>query len=137
MWFWDRAVLVTIRTGACVESKYQIKIQSMLEQWAIWTSQQSGAVRGYPREVPFYRMMRGASVSAPSIPDSIGEAVDGAVSKLCHVYPSEGEAIKLRYLEGNSHKTIGRALRVSETTAGDLIRSGERYIEGAIDPYGL
>jgi DNA-directed RNA polymerase specialized sigma24 family protein len=119
-----------------MESTYQIKIQSMLEQWALWTSQQSGEVKGYPREVPFYRMMRGASVSAPAVADSVGEAVDGAVSRLCQVYPPEGEAIKLRYLEGNSHKTIGRALRVSETTAGDLIRAGERYIEGAIDPYG-
>lgn len=120
-----------------MESTYRIKIQTMLEQWAIWQCQQNGEVRGYPREVPFYRMMRGASVSAPSIPDTIGEAVDGAVSKLSHAYPQEGEAIKLRYLEGNSHKTIGRTLRVSESTAGDLIRSGERYIEGAIDPYGL
>jgi DNA-directed RNA polymerase specialized sigma24 family protein len=119
-----------------MESTYRIKIQSMLEQWAIWQGQQSGEVKGYAREVPFYRLMRGASVSSPSIPDSIGEQVDGAVSKLCHAWPQEGEAIKLRYLEGSSHKTIGRALRVSETTAGDLIRSGERYIEGAIDPYG-
>ena len=119
-----------------MESTYQVKIQTMLEQWAKWQGQQSGEVKGFPREVPFYRMMRGASVSAPSIPDSVGEVVDGAVSRLCHVYPQEGEAIKLRYLEGNSHKTIGRALRVSETTAGDLIRAGERYIEGAIDPHG-
>jgi len=120
-----------------MESTYKIKIQTMLESWAQWMRYQSGEVKGYPREVPFYRMMRGASVGAPSIPDTVGEAVDGAVSKLCHAYPNEGEAIKLRYLEGNSHKTIGRALHVSETTAGDLIRSGERFIEGAIDPHGF
>jgi len=118
-----------------MESTYRIKIQTMLESWAKWTFQQSGEVRGYPREVPFYRMMRGASVSSPDVPDELGEKVDAAVSRLCHAYPNEGEAIKLRYLEGNSHKTIGRAIRVSETTAGDLIRAGERFIEGCVQDY--
>jgi hypothetical protein len=118
-----------------MESTYQIKIQSMLEQWAIWTSQQSGEVKGYPREVPFYRMMRGASVSAPSVSDFLGELVDGAVTSLSQTYPQEGKAIKLRYLEGMSHKRMGREIGVSETRARELQRQGERYIEGCIQGY--
>jgi len=118
-----------------MEGTYQLKVEAWLHSWVIWRYQQSGEVKGFPREVPFYRMMRGASVSAPAVDDAIGERVDGAVSSLCQNYPDEGTAIKLRYLEGMSHKTIGRALRVSETRARELQRQGERYVEGCLNSY--
>jgi len=114
----------------------RVSAQLLLEQWGRWRYYQSGEVKGYPREVPFYRMMRGSGVSAPYITDDMGELVDYAVTRLTHRCPDQGQAIKLRYLDGESPATIGRKLSVGETKARELLRQGVTAIEWIIDMRG-
>ena len=113
-----------ITRGVGMESNHLLATQLMLEQWARWRYYQSGEVKGFPREVPFYRMMRGTGVSAPYITDDMGERVDYAVTRLCDRCPDQGQAIKARYLDGDSPARIGRALGIGETRARELLKQG-------------
>lgn len=115
------------------ESTYQLKTQTLLEEWAKWRYYQSGEVRGYPREVPFYRLMRGTAVSSPIITDEVGERVDAAVTRLCNRCPDQGQAIKMRYLQGHNSGSIGREMKIGETSARQLLKSGETAIEWILD----
>jgi hypothetical protein len=110
-----------------------LSTQFKLEQWARWRDYQTGEVKGYPREVPFYRLMRGTAVSAPMITDSLGERVDYAVTRLCARCPDQGQAIKLRYLDGHNPGRIGREMKTGETKARELLRAGESAIEWILD----
>lgn len=116
--------LAITTTGYGMESNHQLATQLLLEQWARWRYYQSGDVKGYPREVPFYRLMRGTAVSAPHITDSTGERIDYAVARLCDRCPDQGGAIKARYLEGHSTARIGRLMHIPETRARELLRQG-------------
>jgi Phage antitermination protein Q len=126
-------MLATITKRDCMESNHLLATQLLLEQWARWRHLNSGEVRGYPREVPFYRMMRGTAISQPYITDVMGEQVDGAVTRLCNRCPDQGEAVKLRYLEGHSPGKIGRQIGVGETKARDLLRCGVIAIEWILE----
>lgn len=116
-----------------MESTHYLSTQLLLEQWARWRYYQSGEVKGYPREVPFYRMMRGTSVSQPYITDEAGERVDYAVTRLCDRCPDQGQAIKSRYLDGESPAKIGRSLGIGETRARELLRQGVVAIEWILE----
>ncbi len=124
---------VKITEGRGMESSHLLATQLLLEQWARWRFYQSGEVKGYPREVPFYRMMRGTAVSQPHITDEMGERIDYAVTRLTDRCPEQGEAIKLRYLEGDSPGKIGRTLGVGETRAREILRQGYTAIEWILD----
>lgn len=116
-----------------MESNHLLATQLLLEQWARWRYYQSGEVKGYPREVPFYRLMRGTGVSAPYITDEQGEKIDYAVTRLCDRCPDQGQAIKLRYLEGDSPGKIGRVLGVGETRARDILRQAYTAIDWLLE----
>jgi len=118
-----------IKIGGGMESSNYLATQLLLEQWARWRYYQSGEVKGYPREVPFYRMMRGTGVSQPYITDETGERVDYAVTRLSERCPDQGQAIKARYLDGDSPAKIGRALYIGETRAREILRQGVTAIE--------
>ncbi len=83
-----------------MESTYSGLTRSLLMEWARWKWYQSGEVRGYAREVPFYRLMRGASVGGPVITDDQAERVDRAVSRLSQRCPDQAEVIRMYYLDG-------------------------------------
>jgi len=116
-----------------MDSNYRLNTQMLLEQWAIWRYYQSGEVRGYPREVPFYRMMRGASVSQPHITDEQGQRVDAAVARLSARCADQGQCVRLRYLEGKSLRFIATALHIPKTRAEDLLKQGVLAVEWILD----
>lgn len=122
-----------ITKGIYMESNHLLATQLLLEQWARWRYYQSGEVKGYPREVPFYRMMRGSGVSSPHITDEVAERVDYAVTRLCDRCPDQGQAVKLRYLEGDSPAKIGRVLCVGETRARELLRQGVTALDWILE----
>jgi DNA-directed RNA polymerase specialized sigma24 family protein len=119
--------------GAAMESNNRIHTQLLLEQWAKWRYYQSGAVLGYPREVPFYRLMRGSGVGDPYITDAKAERVDAAVARLCNRCPDQGEIVKLRYLDGKAPARIARELHIGETRARQLLAQGEYAIEWVLE----
>jgi len=116
-----------------MESNHRIATQILLEQWARWRYYQSGEVRGYPREVPFYRMMRSGAVSSPHITDEQAQRVDAAVGRLSARCPDQGQCIRLRYLDGKSLRFIATALAVPKTRAEDLLKQGVLAIEWIIE----
>mgnify|MGYP003531419792 FL=1 len=125
--------MIAQQRGADMESNHRIATQILLEQWARWRYYQSGEVKGYPREVPFYRMMRGTGVSSSYITDAAGERVDYAVARLCDRCPDQGQIIKLRYLDGKPPARIARELFIGETRARQLLAQGELGIEWSLD----
>lgn len=118
---------------ACMESNHRIATQILLEQWARWRYYQSGEVRGYPREVPFYRMMRSGAVSSPHITDETAQRVDYAVTRLSDRCPDQGAVVKLRYLDGKTPSRIARELHIGETRARQLLAQGEYAVEWIIE----
>jgi len=95
----------------------QLATQVLLEQWGLMCNRQTGEVKGYPPEVPFYRMMRGTAVSMPWITDSDWDRVDYAVRRLSQRCPDQGAIIKLRYVEYLPPAKIARKIRCGETAA--------------------
>lgn len=120
-------------TGAVMDSNHRIATQLLLEQWTRWRYYQSGEVKGYPREVPFYRMMRGTAVSSPHISDDTAQRVDYAVTRLSDRCPDQGQIVKLRYLDGKPPATIARELHIGETRARQLLAQGEYAIEWILE----
>jgi len=126
-------MLAQQQRGACMESNHRLNTQLLLEGWALWRYYQSGEVKGYPREVPFYRLMRGASVSGSILTDEQAQRVDAAVGRLSARCPDQGQCIRLRYLDGKSLRFIATALDVPKTRAEDLLKSGVLAVEWILD----
>jgi len=116
-----------------MESNHRIATQILLEQWARWRYYQSGEVKGYPREVPFYRLMRGASVSGSILTDEQAQRVDAAVGRLSARCPDQGQCIRLRYLDGKSLRFIATEMGIPKTRAEDLLKSGVLAVEWVLE----
>lgn len=122
-----------IKIGGGMESTYIRVTCSLLAAWAQNRHRESGEVKGYPPEVPFYRLIRGSSVGGLPITDEQYDRVDAAVSKLCHRCPDQGEALKLSYLDHMPNKKIGERLDVGETRARELVRQAENAVDWILE----
>ena len=116
-----------------MESNHSRATRSLLIEWARWRDYQSGEVKGFPGEVPFYRMMRGSSVSGPLITDDTAERVDSAVSRLTNRCPDQGAVLTLYYRDYKSIPDICKSQKIGETRARELLRTAENAIEWILD----
>lgn len=116
-----------------MESNHARYTRSLLAEWAKWRYYQSGEVKGFPHEVPFYRLFRGASVGGPVITDDQAEKVDSAVSRLMQRCPDQGSVLALYYLESMPPLKIGKRLDYGETRVRELLKQAENAIEWILD----
>jgi hypothetical protein len=126
------AALIT--RGAGMESNYKLATHSLLTEWARWRFYQSGEVSGYPRQVPFYRLFRGASVSGVLITDDIAEKVDRAVSRIRQKDEDQARVLELYYLEHKTLAQIGEKTGVHRLVATERLRLAQNAVEWIMDP---
>lgn len=106
----------------------------LLEQWGWWRMHSSGI----PRYVsPAYALMRdnmGSTVPTGCITDDLALAVDRVIARLCIRDQQMGDCIWMTYGAKQSTRRIAAVLGIGETKASQLIRAGEAWIDGALDP---
>lgn len=122
-----------ITRGAGMESNHFRRTDYELDQWGFWSRTRTGEVRGYPREVPFYRMMRGSGVRDANIPEDRADQISNAHRRLTDRCPDQGMVIKLKYVEQLSHAKIGKQMGFSETRSRELWRQGVNAIEWILE----
>lgn len=115
-----------------MESSYARVTQGLLAEWARWHYYRSGEVRGYPHEVPFYRLFRAGGIREALVTDEEAERIDRAVAKLSARCPDQAAVLKLYYLEGMTIQTIARKTGY-RTRAAQLLRQAETAIEWILD----
>lgn len=118
-----------------IESTYFRKTDYELDQWGVWNRYRTGEVRGYPREVPFYRMMRGSGVRDANIAEDRADQISAAHRRLSNRCPDQGRVVYLKYVEQYSHAKIGKELGITETRSRELWKQGVHAIEWILDSY--
>lgn len=130
-----RAALKTI--GGEMESNHRLLVQDLLIEWAKWQSYQSGVVKGYPMETPFYRMMRSTAVRDAMISDEVAVSVDRAVAALDKRSPTLAKVLRMNYLNHDGYSAIGREIKESRDEVKRMLRQAETAIEYTLEPENI
>ncbi len=106
----------------------------LLEQWGWWWRHSSGV----PRYVsPAYSLIRdhtGSTIPTGCINDDLAMAVDSVIARLCLRDRQMGNCIWLYYGVKLGTRRIAKIMGVGETKALQLVKAGEAWIDGALDP---
>lgn len=116
-----------------MESTHRLAIEYDVEQWGIWNRYATGEVKGYPREVPFYRLMRGRSVRSASITEDRVDLINAAMRRLRERCPDQERILRLRYVDDLKPSKIGKLLGLGETRVREVIRQGLTAIEWIVE----
>lgn len=86
----------------------ELPIKHLLQEWAAWSRQGSGVVKGYPASSNFSRLSGTPGARSPNITDETAERVDMAVTRLRMLKPSQADIIQWYYIERKTLTKIGR-----------------------------